>query len=54
MLEALQAANEGLACTTAFEDDARYIMGNSNFEIVKARREQVRAVIAKAQWSAGQ
>lgn len=48
MLDALQAANEALASITAFEDDARYIMGNTNFELVKLRREQVQAAIAKA------
>lgn len=48
MLEALIAADEALAQFTAFETDAREIMGNTNFEIVKQRREQVRAAISKA------
>ena len=48
MLAALKAADEALAQFTAFEDDARYIMGNTNFAIVKERREQVKALIAKA------
>lgn len=48
LLEALRAADEALAQVTAFEDDARYIMGNTNFEIVKLRRQEVRAAIAKA------
>ena len=48
LLEALQAANEALASITAFEDDARYIMGNTNFELVKLRREQVKAAIQSA------
>lgn len=49
LLEALKAADEALAQFTAFEDDARHIMGNTNFAIVQQRREQVRAAIAKAE-----
>lgn len=45
-LEALKAADEALTQFAAFEDDARYIMGNTNFEIVKQRRTQVRQALA--------
>lgn len=48
LLEALKAADEALTQFTAFESDARHIMGNTNFAIVQARREQVRAALAKA------
>jgi hypothetical protein len=47
LLEALRAADEALAQVTAFEEDARYIMGNTNFNIVKMRRAQVQTAIAK-------
>lgn len=47
LLEALKAADEALAQVTAFEDDARHIMGNTNFAIVQQRRNQVRAAIDK-------
>jgi hypothetical protein len=49
MLDALRAADEALAQITAFEDDARHIMGNTNFKIVKLRRQEVRDAIAKAE-----
>lgn len=49
LVEALKAADEALAQFTAFEDDARYIMGNTNFAIVQQRREQVRAALAAAE-----
>lgn len=48
LLETLRAADEALAQVTAFEDDARYIMGNTNFAIVQQRREQIRAALARA------
>jgi hypothetical protein len=48
LYEALKAADEALAQFTAFEDDARYIMGNTNFEVVKQRRAQVKAALSKA------
>lgn len=41
--EALRRADEALAQFTAFEDDCRYIMGNTNFEIVKHCRDLTRA-----------
>lgn len=40
---ALKAADIALANTTAFEEDARYIMGNTNFEITKHCRDEIRA-----------
>lgn len=49
MYEALKAADDALAQFTAFEYSAREIMGNTNFELVKLRREQVRAALAKAE-----
>lgn len=45
--EALELADGALALVTAFEDDARYIMGNTNFTICRLRREQVRAALPK-------
>lgn len=48
LYEALEAADEALAQFTAFEDDARYIMGNTNFAIVQERRKQIRAALSKA------
>lgn len=48
LLAALQSADHALAQVTAFECDAREIMGNTNFEIVKHERERVKAAIAKA------
>jgi len=48
MFAALDAADEALAQFTAFEADARAIMGNTNFNIVQLRRAEVRAAIAKA------
>ena len=53
VVEALKSSDRALANVTAFEDDARYIMGNTNFEIVKHEREQVRALLAKIEGSAG-
>lgn len=44
-MEALKAANEALAMVTAFESDARYIMGNTNFSIFQQRREQVKQAL---------
>ena len=44
-VEALRAANEALALVTAFESDARYIMGNTNFAILQQRREQVKQAL---------
>ena len=44
-VEALKAANEALALVTAFESDARYIMGNTNFTILQQRREQVKKAL---------
>jgi hypothetical protein len=44
--KALEAADEALAQVTAFEADAREIMGNTNFAIVQQRREQVRAALS--------
>ena len=41
--EALKAADVALANVTAFEDDARYIMGNTNFEITKHCRDEIKA-----------
>lgn len=41
----LRRSNEALANVTAFEWDAREIMGNTNFEICKHAREQVRAFL---------
>lgn len=49
LLAALKAADEALAQVTAFEDDARYIMGNTNYEIVAMRRALVKAAIARAE-----
>lgn len=46
VVEALKAANEALTQFTAFELDAREIMGNTNFEIVKLRQKQIRAFLA--------
>lgn len=43
--EALRAADEALTQFAAFEEDARYIMGNTNFNIVQERRAQVRAFL---------
>lgn len=43
---ALKAADIALANTTAFEDDARYIMGNTNFEITKHCHNEIRARLA--------
>jgi serine/threonine protein phosphatase PrpC len=48
MSEALKAADQALTQFIAFEEDARYIMGNTNFEIVQRCRGQVRAAIRKA------
>lgn len=48
LLDACRAADAALANVTAFEDDARAIMGNTNFAIVLERRAFVRAAIAKA------
>ena len=48
LLAALKSADHALAQVTAFERDAREIMGNTNFEIVKCERERVQAAIAKA------
>lgn len=48
LLKALKAADEALAQVTAFEDDARYIMGNTNFGIVQARRLQIKDAISCA------
>jgi len=45
MRAALRSADHALACVTAFEADAREIMGNTNFEIVKHIREKVRAAL---------
>jgi hypothetical protein len=42
---ALKSADHALAQVTAFECDAREIMGNTNFEIVKHERERVRAAL---------
>lgn len=39
-------ADKALANVTAFESDARYIMGNTNFEIVQQWRDQARSFIA--------
>lgn len=44
--KALRGADEALAQITAFEADAREIMGNTNFEIVKLRREEVRQALS--------
>lgn len=44
-VEALRAADEALAMVTAFESDARYIMGNTNFTILQQRREQVKKAL---------
>ncbi|WP_312126079.1 hypothetical protein [Brevundimonas sp.] len=52
MYEALKAADAALASVTAFEDDARYIMGNTNFALVQQRRDQIRAALAKARGEA--
>lgn len=41
--ESLKQADVALANVTAFEDDARYIMGNTNFEITKHCRDEIRA-----------
>lgn len=51
LLLALKAADGALAQFTAFEEDARYIMGSTNFEIVKLRREQIRIALRKAEAS---
>lgn len=48
LLDALRAADEALVQFTAFESDARAIMGNTNFALVLLRQTQVRAAIAKA------
>lgn len=48
LLEALRVADGGLANVTAFEEDARYIMGNTNFVITREARNIVKAAIAKA------
>jgi len=48
MLAALKSADHALTQFVAFELDAREIMGNTNFEIVKCERERARAAIAKA------
>lgn len=48
LYEALKVAEKALAQITAFESDARYIMGNTNFEIVKLRRAQIQAALSKA------
>ncbi|MBP7704154.1 MAG: hypothetical protein KA105_02575 [Caulobacter sp.] len=49
LVRALAAADKALAQVTAFEDDARYIMGHTNFNIVVDRHKQVRAGLSKAQ-----
>lgn len=41
--EALKAADVALANVTAFEDDARYIMGNTNFEITRHCRDEIKS-----------
>ena len=43
----VKLADAALANVTAFEDDARYIMGNTNFEITKHARDEARAFLAK-------
>jgi len=48
LLEALTEADSALANVTAFEGDARYIMGNTNFAIVEAARNKARAAITLA------
>jgi hypothetical protein len=48
VIEALDAADCALAQFTAFEEDARYIMGNTNYEIVKRCHERIKAILAKA------
>ena len=47
--EALKQADVALANVTAFEDDARYIMGNTNFEITKHCRDEIRARLSARQ-----
>lgn len=54
LLAALESANNALAQITAFEMDAREIMGNTNFEIVKMEREKVRAALSVARAIAAQ
>lgn len=49
MEKALRAADEALTQFAAFEDDARYIMGNTNFEIVQLRRTEVRQALGASQ-----
>ena len=44
-LALLKLADSALACVTAFEDDARYIMGVTNFEIVRHARDQIRSAL---------
>lgn len=46
-VKALEAADDALAQVTAFEQDAREIMGNTNFEICKKRRDEVRQALAQ-------
>lgn len=53
LVGALGAANEALGMVTAFESDARYIMGNTNYEIVKVRRQAIQDALSKAKGSAG-
>lgn len=48
-VKALTAADEALAQFTAFEADAREIMGNTNFAIVQQRREQVQTFLSTLQ-----
>lgn len=48
LFEALRAADAALASVTAFESDARYIMGNTNFALVQQCRDQARAALSKA------
>lgn len=48
LYEALRAADEALAMVAAFESDARYIMGNTNFELFMERRKAIKAALAKA------